>query len=277
MEFVEGLLRHGIHFRSGGHGHDPVAPHRLGRSNLGNIASHELDARLLEIPAGLVLHRDPTDDIDHVPLLGRNEVVARLPGQPAGEVAQLGLGFRCSAGLDFPLQTRLEDGVVPERWELRLAGKAKLDLPVHLNHGLGGPAGRAVAGAEDFRLNRAVRLLLLAHEEVNRLPLKKREKVGLGERVVAVVLLEDLQRLSRFISQNDGIRFEFQRRAVVADFIHPFAQFEGNRIADHREILIVNGQPRRSECHGGEKSEKDERGWIHNTIEWTRFLAAIPA
>ena len=178
-----------------------------------------MDPGLLEIPTGAVIHRNPTDDIDAVAFLGRDEIVARLPGKPSGDVAQLGLCFRRSGGLDFPLEAGLENGVVAERWKFRFPGQTELDFPIDLHHRFSSASGSAVSGTQDFCLNQAIGFLGLANRKINRLPLEEREQVGLSERVVAVVLLENLQRLSALVAKHDGVRFELQRRTVVLDGI----------------------------------------------------------
>ena len=49
------------------------------RLNLVHVPSHQLDARVLEGLAGLVVHGDPADDVDQVAFLGRDDVVVGLP------------------------------------------------------------------------------------------------------------------------------------------------------------------------------------------------------
>ena len=148
--------------------------------------------------------------------------------------------------MDFPLQARLQDCVVPQRGESRLPGQAELDFAIHFDHRFGSARSRVIARSEDFRRNGAVGFLRFAHGEVDRLPLEKREQIGLGERVVAVVLLEDLEWLTGFVAKHHGIRLELERCAIVADFINTLTELKWQDVADNREILIVNRQPRRS-------------------------------
>ena len=224
MEFIEGFFRHRRRIGHCRHGHHALI--RFGGGDFRNISRHQFDRGVLEIPTGAVLHRDPANDIERVTFLGSDEVVARLPGKPAREIAQLGLGFGFGGGLDFPLEARLENRVAAERGKLRLARQAELDFAIDLHDRLGISSRSLVARAQDFRLNDAVGLLLLAHGEIERLPLEKRKQIALGERVVTVVLFQDLERLAGFVAKHHGIRFEQQGGSVVLDFIDALLQIK---------------------------------------------------
>ena len=110
---------------------------------------------------------------------------------------------------------------------------------------------RDVARADDFSLHHPVGLVHFSHVKINLFPLEEREQELLGHRIVPVVLLEDLERVARGIAQDHGIRFEMDRRPVEFDFILALLEVERNRIADDREVLVVNRQPRRGQKHSG--------------------------
>ena len=261
MEFVEGFFGHRrlLLRRGHRHHHTTITHHFLRWLDFGNIARHKLDAGLLEITPRAVLHRDPTHDIDRVALFGRDQIVTRLPGEPAGDVADLGLDLRRGGRLDFPFEPGLQNSVVAERGKLRLTGQTKLDFPLRLHDGFGGPAGRVVSRAEDFRLDCAVGLLLLAHDKIERLPLKEREQISLRERIVAISLLENLQRLAGLVAQHHGVGLELQRGTIVVHIVHAGLKIQRNGIAHHGEILIVNREPRRSENGRRGQNKKSER------------------
>ena len=106
MVLVESLLGNGRNESPTNYNHlashpDPSTdPSRL---NLVHVPGHELYARVLECLAGLVVHGDPTHDVDQVALLGRNDVVVGLPAHPASDVGKLGGKFSGFVGGEQPL------------------------------------------------------------------------------------------------------------------------------------------------------------------------------
>src|SRR5581483_2562244 len=61
----------------------------ISRLHLIDFARHELDLCTLESFSALVIHRDPTDDVEDISLGRSNHVVIGLPVHAAGYVAEL--------------------------------------------------------------------------------------------------------------------------------------------------------------------------------------------
>ena len=87
-----------------------------------------------------------------------------------------------------------------------------------------------------------IRLLLLMNREIDLLALEEGEKEALGDGVVAVVLLEDLERRAGGIAQDDRVGFQSEGRPVEGNLVDPFFEVEWHRIPDHREALVVDRQ-----------------------------------
>src|SRR4051812_5079050 len=99
--------------------------------------------RVAEVGAALIVQRDPADQVDDVALLRSDDVVGCVPAHAAADVADLSLAAARPLAAQQPIELRLQDRVVPERWEERLAGKKELQLAVDFNDGLRGLPGVA--------------------------------------------------------------------------------------------------------------------------------------
>ena len=60
--------------------------------------------------------------------------------------------------------------------------------------------------------------------------------------IVAVILLENLQRASARIAQNDRIRLDMGRNSGEFDVVHTRLEIQWQMLACHEEILVVDGQ-----------------------------------
>ena len=91
-----------------------------------------------------------------------------------------------------------------------------------------------------------LRVVLQAHLfKTNRLALEQRQQQFLRHRVVAVILLEDLQRmLARGVAQDDRIRLDLRGGAGVSHGIVAGLQVERHGVAHDGEVLVVNGERR---------------------------------
>ena len=83
---------------------------------------------------------------------------------------------------------------------------------------------------------------------------KKRKQQFLRNRIVAIILLEDLQvRLAGRIAQNHRIGLEVGGRFGETDVVYALLQIDRNGVAHYREILIVNRERRLA----GEKQRRE--------------------
>ena len=79
--------------------------------------------------------------------------------------------------------------------------------------------------------------------KINRLALEQRQEQFLRDRIIAVILLQDLQRMfARRVAQNDRIRLDLRRRAGVADGVDAGLEVERHGVAHDGEVLVVNGK-----------------------------------
>ena len=79
--------------------------------------------------------------------------------------------------------------------------------------------------------------------EINRLALEEREQEFLRDRVVAVILFQDLQRVfAGGVAQDDGVRLHLRGRAGIDDGIRASLEVERHGVADDGEVLVVNGE-----------------------------------
>ena len=108
VEFVEGLFLHDLlcplvghtHGGSGGHVHGYWRGHELV-----HIARHQLDLRVFERLTALILHGDPSDQIDEVGLvraIGDDQVVVCVPIHTATHVGKFGVEGAGLVGLEQP-------------------------------------------------------------------------------------------------------------------------------------------------------------------------------
>src|ERR1019366_3800070 len=182
------------------------------RLNLVHVASHELDARVLEGLAGLVVHGDPAHDVVQVAFLGRNDVVVGLPAHAAGDIGKFSGKFSGCVGGERPLQARLQNGVIGESGEDRRAGKAEAQLAVDLDDGLfrcrrhlalvvllavavhGEIVVRRISAADYFAFD-DLRSLRRRDLEIERLAFVEGEQQRLGYGVGAIVLFQYLDRV----------------------------------------------------------------------------------
>ena len=104
-----------------------------------------------------------------------------------------------------------------------MSGQTKAQHPVHFNDGLGGGGlrisrrigrGGNVSAADDLAPDRFDLLAVLENYEVNRFAFVQRQEQFLRNGIVAVILLENLQRASARIAQNDRIRLDMGRNSA---------------------------------------------------------------
>ncbi len=189
---VEGLLGHGRAggVRCGGH---CSSSYLFVSLDLADIASHELDASLLEVLAALIVDCHPADEIELLAIFRGYEVVVGLPAHASGNVTELGVEFAGIAGLQLPAQFGLENGLIRERREDWHSRQLELELSIHLNDRLCGicrhgrlrlivgfaiashrrEVVRGISATDDPALDNAVRFLRLLHEKVDLLALEK--------------------------------------------------------------------------------------------------------
>ncbi len=109
---------------------------------------------------------------------------------------------------------------------------------------------RRVAAADDFALNDFfLRLAVepIGHLKINRLPLEQREQQLLRNRIVAIILLKDLQRMfAARVAQNHRVRLDVRGCVGVADVVDAGLQIERHGVAHDGKILVVNGERRAS-------------------------------
>src|ERR1035437_3058735 len=260
---VEGFFGDGRARHPGGpvynlHLHNPPVAHA--RLNFIHVPGHELDARVLEGLAGLVVHGDPAHDVDQVALLGCDNVVVGLPAHAAGDVGKLGGKFPGFVGGQHPLQARLQDGVIGETGEDRRAGKAEAQLAVDLDDGrLGGTShlglivlltvpvnGEIVVwrvSAADYFAFDDLRSLRCPNLEIDRLTFVEGEQQRLGYGVGAIVLLQHLYRvLAGEIAQNDGVGLQVHGDVIQVDLVFAGLQVQRDFLAHDGEILVIDGE-----------------------------------
>ena len=101
-----------------------------------------------------------------------------------------------------------------------MPGRRKLQFAVHLDDRLLRLAAGNVAAADDFAGNQFARLRVVLQPrflKINRLALEQRQQQFLRDRVVAVILLEDLQRMfAGRVAQDDRVRLHLRGGAGVS-------------------------------------------------------------
>jgi hypothetical protein len=104
-------------------------------------------------------------------------------------------------------------------------------------------------------------LFVIAREdEIDGLAFEKGQEKRLGNRIGTVVLLQHLNGLACRIAQNDGVGFEVHSDVRHFDTVYSGIQCEGQLLANHRKVLVVNGQRRlRSAVGGKRESAKSEQ------------------
>ena len=151
------------------------------RSYLIHVAGHELDLRVGERRAAAVRHRDPADKVDGIGVLGRDHIVARLPGQAAGDVGKFRIEFRGRVAVDLPGEGGLQDRVITKSRKARFAGQGELQFSVHFDDRLRAlhrvqPGNwvwsRHKSAADDFPHHDAIRFVRLLRDEYQRLAFK---------------------------------------------------------------------------------------------------------
>jgi len=111
-----------------------------------------------------------------------------------------------------------------------------------------------VTAAHDFPLHNRVRFVWLDDEKIDRLSFKKREQQFLRNRIVPIILFEDLQvRFAGRIAQNHRIGLKVGGCFGKAHIVYALLQVERNDVTHHREILIVNRESRLA----GEKQRRE--------------------
>src|SRR3954462_7613481 len=218
--------------------------------------------RVAEVGAALVVQRHPTDEVDDVALLRSDDVIGGVPAHTAADVADLSLAAARVDAAYEPIELRLQNSVVAERWEERLAGKKELQLAIHFDDGLRGLSGighlrlvvllavavhglvmRDVAAANDLALHDLVRLVLVLDEEVDGLALEERKQPLLRDRIVAIVLLEDLELpLAEGIAQNDAVSLDVRGGAGEGDAVLAGVQVQRKQLAHNGKVLVVDGE-----------------------------------
>ena len=129
MVFVEGSFRNS---RNGPSQSDTsVDRHHVtyrSRLDLVHVSCHQLDPGILKAFATLVVHGDPTHQVDGVAFVGSNNVVIGFPGQAPGYVGKFGTKRSSLIGRQQPLQRRLQHAVVAQRRKHRSPGQPEAQL-----------------------------------------------------------------------------------------------------------------------------------------------------
>src|SRR6266536_4671407 len=178
---------------------------------------------------------------------------------------------------ELPAERGFEDRIARERGEERLAGQSEAQHTVNFDDGLAHAGLRVavvlrvagtgdISAADDLTLD-GFELFAALREEGDRLAFVEREQQFLRDRVVAVTLLENLQRASGQVAQDDRVGFQVRRDAGEVYVVDAGGQVERQILAGDEEILVVDGERGRGvwlrlRClvlRGGEKREAEER------------------
>ena len=174
-----------------------------------NIPSDEFNFGLIESRAGVVFESDPTDEIDEILVLWGDDVVGSFPTEACGDVGEFGVDLSGSGGVNFPSEGRVELGIGAEGGEAGFAWEGELEFAIDLDDGLGVFAAWDIATSDHLALNRAVGLLGFAEDEIDGLVFEEREEELLGERIIAIILFEDLDgEFCGGIAKDHGVGFE---------------------------------------------------------------------
>src|SRR5882724_1240970 len=156
-------------------------------------------------------------------------------------------------GAQEPAQGRLQDGVFGKRWKQRLTRQAEAKDAFNFNNGLRRAwlripgllavvrRGGDIAAADDFAIDGLV-FAVAVDKEADRFALVEREQELLGDGVVAIALLKDLQGAAAGIAQDDGIGFEMRSGPVESDVVDTGFEVERKLFAGDEEILVVDGK-----------------------------------
>ena len=230
------------------------------RAHLVHIAGHQLDPRVIELLTALVIERHPADQIERVARLRRHHVVIGVPGHAAGHVAQLGIELRRHAGVDDPIECRLEDRIVAQRRKDGFPGQRELQLAVDLDDRLAiARTGRClvvrhVPAAHDFAGHNARGTVLQVDHEVNRLAFVKIQQQFLRNGIGAIVLLQNHQgALAGGVAQNHRIGLQARGGAGKAHRVGAGVQVQRQSFADHSEVLVIDSEG--GVCRHGDKCE----------------------
>src|SRR5205823_13745946 len=124
-----------------------------------------------------------------------------------------------------------------------------------------------VTAADDLALHNLVGLFLIFHKKVDGLAVEEREQTLLRDRVVAVVLFEDLELpFAEGVAQDDAVGFDVSRGPAESDTVLARLQRQRKQLPYDREVLVVDGERRafvlRGEvifallCEGGKRKYK---------------------
>ncbi len=208
-----------------------------------NISSDEFNFGLIESRAGVVFESDPTDEIDEILVLWGDDVVGSFPTEACGDVGEFGVDFSGSGGVNFPSEGRVELGIGAEGGEAGFAWEGELEFAIDLDDGLGVFAAWDIATSDHLALNRAVGLLGFAEDEIDGLVFEEREEKFLGERIIAIILLEDLDgEFCGGIAKDHGVGFEVSGDSGEGEVVGAGLKCEGNGLANDREVSVVDGE-----------------------------------
>ncbi len=211
----------------------------------------------------LVLDGHPAYHVDLIALVPGHNAVVRFPAHSAGDVAQLRVEFAGLVRLEDPVKRRFENGVIPQRWEQRLAGQAETQLAVDLDDGLAGRLIRVavlsrhvqifvgvarpalVPAAYDLATNDLVAAAFFLDEKLDLIAFIQGQEQSLRDRIGPIVLLEDPDGvLTLRIPQDHGVRLQVGGDVCHAHLVDARRQVERQRSAHHGKILVVDRQGR---------------------------------
>ena len=180
------------------------------------VAGQQLDVSVFEDVTSAVVDRHPAHQIEHVTVFGSDQVVVRLPAHPAGDIREFGVESpgssvcRSQVTVGFRMVSPVREGKIGSR-----AGRSEAALNLDqrlLIRGLGVLAvldqGSNVAAADDP----ALRDEPSVSKEFDGASFVEGEQCFLGNRIVAVVLFQNLQRaLAARIAQDQRLRLQDER------------------------------------------------------------------
>ena len=260
VEFVERLLpndrRRRVHVHRSFLRRIHAAPDRR-LLKFADVARQQLDPGILEGLAALVLHGDPAHQVEHVDAgilraIGHHQVVVRMPVHAARDVGNFGFRSSRLRGRQLPAQRRLQDRIAAQRRKQRLARQSEAQDAVHFNDGLAhaglwiavvlrvGRAGN-VSAADDFAAD-GLALVATLREKINGLAFIEREQQFLGNGIVAITLLENLQRPPSQIAQDDRVRLKMRGNPGKVHVVDACVQVQRQVLAGNEEILVVDGE-----------------------------------
>ena len=280
MELVEGLLSNRStdaaaihrHFQAGG-----LVSDIWRRRDLVDVSRHELDVGIFEGLSGAIVESYPAHHVDGRALLGQDQVVGRLPTQPAGNVAELGMDVGLAVAAQLPTQSGLEDGAIPKTREHRLARQREAKLAVDLDDGSAGAATRRVTGAHNFALHGELFTVGIGRgEKIYGLALEYREQHAFGSDVLAVTLLENAELgFTRTVAKDDGIGLKREGCAVVGHVVDAFDQREINDVSDDSKVLVVYGERGLGCKHRQREGDGEEGSGFHGRSGLVEMIGQV--